>query len=80
MYRYGQARPGTSLPLIRTCGAQRGILPCRASCYRICLDAMEDKMRAVRKSDFGALARSITDTQSGAERVGYVAITNCARI
>ena len=44
-----------------------GILPCGASCCRICLDAMEDKMRAIRKSDFGELACYLTDTQGTAK-------------
>ena len=39
--------------------------------------AKQVAMRSVRKSDFGDLVRYITESQGSAERVGYVAVTNC---
>ena len=40
--------------------------------------AKQVAMRSVRKSDFGDLVRYITEDEGNAERVGYVAVTNCA--
>ena len=40
--------------------------------------AKQVAMRSVRKSDFGDLVRYITESQGNAERVKYVAVTNCA--
>ena len=39
--------------------------------------AKQVAMRSVRKSDFGDLVQYITDDEGSAERVGYVAVTNC---
>ena len=66
MYRYGQARPVTSLPLIRTCGAQRGILPCGRAASASVWTPWKTRGEPCTQAT-SAHWRSITDTQGSAE-------------